>query len=149
MMRVFGFCILFILIITNISCNRDVNNISPNGPDYGYMSASINGNYWSATTGYAQSPSAFTLSLYGTYNQASYITINISNYNGPGAYTLGGFNTAIFYDGYGNEYDATSGTVSVTYDVNNQVKGYFSFSGIATYGGSVINVSGGQFNLSR
>ena len=138
-----------ILSVSFFSCSKDANNYYANGNNYGIMSANINGSYWSANNGYAQIPSAYTLTLYASYNQQSYMAINISGYTGPGDYTLGGFNTAIFYDGSGTEYDATNGTVTVTSDNSGNVQGYFYFSGLGYNGGNSVNVTNGSFNLNE
>jgi len=139
-----------LLSVSFFSCTKDVNNnYYANGSSFNIMNATINGSYWSADNGYAQLPSAYNLTLYASRNQQSYIAMNISGYTGPGDYVLGGYNTAIFYDGAGNEYDATNGTVTITTDNSGIVQGYFYFSGLGYSGGGTVNVTNGSFNLNR
>lgn len=147
-MKLYITLLAFILSLSFFSCSKDVNRYNVNGNGYGIMDANINGTYWSADNGYAQNPSPYTLTLYASRGQQSYITINISGYTGPGDYILGGYNTAIFYDGYGSEYDATSGTITITTDNNGFVQGYFYFSGLGYNSSGSVNVTNGTFNLN-
>ena len=114
------------------------------------MSANINGTSWSSTW-YATSGNAAVsssgLSLYASLG-SSYISMQIITYTGPGLYYLGGVNGALFGDGSGNEYHATSGSVSVSADNGYYVSGTFNFSGIGT-NGFPFNISYGQFNLQK
>jgi hypothetical protein len=132
------------------SCHKDKTsayNYFTNGT--GYMGAIINGNTWYATSGYAQNTSNTTINLYGTQNNVSYMVIGIDNYYGVGNYTLGGFNSAIFNDGNGIEYTATSGNVNVTSDDGTNVIGTYYFSGVSSTGGYSISAVNGNFYLQR
>ncbi len=139
--------ILFILTAF-ISCSKDTSN-GTNSYNPGYMSAYIGSSYWYATTGYAQTPNVNAINLYAAYNNQSHISIALGGYTGPGNYILGGFNGADFYDGNGNDYTATSGTITITSDNGTQVLGIFTFSGIGSFTGGEVSITGGQFNLTR
>jgi hypothetical protein len=142
--------IILLLITTCLSsCTPDAMNNNGNGSNPGLMSADINGSLWYANNGYATSPNVSVLQLNGNYNSAAHIYISISGYTGTGSYSLGGFNSAIYYDGNGTDYPATTGNLTVTSDNGSQVMGIFSFSGTSTVGGLPIAVSSGHFNLSR
>lgn len=147
-MNHFKIILAFIFLNSLLSCTKDLNNQN-SAYNPGLMSADIGGSLWFANSGFVQTPNMSTLNLYGTYNSQSHLTIGINNYSGPGSYNLGGFNTAIFSDANGNEYDATNGVLYITSDNSIQVLGTFYFSGFSTIGGYPISVSNGQFNLSR
>ena len=140
--------ILFILSTTLLSCTKD-ESMTNNGYNPGLMSADIGGSLWYANSGNAVSQTATALDLYAAYNNQSHISIVLGGYTGTGGYSLGGFNSAIYYDGNGIEYPATNGYISITSDNGTQVMGTFYFSGTSITGGYPVSITNGQFNLSR
>lgn len=141
--------ITILFIVTSLlSCSKDD---SPYNSAYnpGIMSAYVAGNLWYANEGYYQTPNATSLQMYADFNGQSHISISIGNYTGPGSYFITGFNGADYYDGNGLDYAATSGSLTVTSDNGTQILGTFQFAGFSTVGGYPINITGGQFRLTK
>jgi hypothetical protein len=126
------------------SCNRDRTPVQPT-PTYGIMDATVNGYTWSATSGYALLQNNFSLTLKGTDNNGSSLTIYIYPYNGLGTYSANSPAQITFYDGNNMEYTAISGSVNITYDID-YVQGSFSFTGVQNGGSTTVDMNG-NFDL--
>lgn len=126
------------------SCNRDTT-IAPPAQNYGIIDATVNGYTWSATSGYAQYDNNFSLRLYGSDNNGSSLSIIIYPYNGLGTYSANSPAQITFYDGSGYQYNAITGSVNITYDLN-YVQGTFYFTGTESGGSTTVDMSG-SFDL--
>lgn len=129
MVRYMKVLLLAILPALFFSCDRDRGIIfnGNNGQTYGIIDASINGYNWSANQGSATEFN-FALTIYGSAPDGSSLEIVISPYNGVGTYSANSPARITFYDADGSQYNAATGTVTVTADMVDMVQGNFSFS---------------------
>lgn len=141
------FAKLLVLLIPVLlfSCNSDRNRIQPT-QTYGIIDANVNGYTWSATSGYAQLDlTTSTLRLYGNDNNGSSLSIVIYPYNGIGTYSANSPAQITFYDANGYQYNAISGSVTITNELN-YVQGSFGFTGVENGGSATVDMSG-NFDL--
>src|SRR5262245_16146539 len=144
----------------------------PVAPAPGIMSATVNGGAWgaggvsgsAAGAAYSASPPASIL-IVGhrvlTDGSGSKITLHVEAFAGPGTYTLstGALSGArAVFSTYTTAHDTTNyrtdaghtGTLTITVfdQINRDVRGTFSFTGLEPVGPTVVNVTTGTFDVS-
>lgn len=142
---------VFLLLATGLlsSCNKDDNNNNntpaPSGP--AVISALINGESWSLSSGYAElQPTAnMRINCSGSYGS---MNITISPFNGVQTYSLDGF-TKIVYLESNVQYNSIRGQIQITENTPTRVSGRFNGEVISTTGSTSLAFTEGQFSVPR
>ncbi|RYD57096.1 MAG: hypothetical protein EOP56_09845 [Sphingobacteriales bacterium] len=131
------------------SCNKDDNNTGvtpqPSGP--AMISALINGEYWSLSSGYAElQPTAnMRINCSGSYGS---INITVSPFNGVQTYALDGF-TKIVYLEDNVQYNSIRGQIQITENAPGSVSGRFNCELISTTGSTSVVFTEGEFSVPK
>jgi hypothetical protein len=173
-LRQFMLLVMVGSLVTLTSCSGDDDSSgSGGGAASGTMTAKIDGANYSNTNNIgqatlAQLPQGDNLIVQSSNSDGQSINLVIWNYNGPGTYDIDSSgtnpNTAIYTEtdvDINNPQNSTTeawqapyqnselGTITITEETDTNVKGEFSFKAKLSTGNSVINVTEGQFNLSK
>ena len=173
-LRQFMLLVMVGSLVTLTSCSGDDDSSgSGAAATAGTMTAKIDGANYSNTNNIgqvtlAQLPQGDNLVIQSSNSDGQSINLVIWNYTGPGTYDIDSSgtnpNTAIYTEtdvDINNPQNSTTeawqapyqnselGTITITEETDANVKGEFTFKAKSSTGGSVINVTEGQFNLSK
>ena len=161
-------------LLSLTSCSGDDDSSgSGEGASSGTMTAKIDGANYANTNNIgqatlAQLPQGDNLIVQSSNADGQSINLVIWNYTGPGTYDIDSSgtnpNTAIYTEtdvDLNNPQNSTTetwqapyqnselGTITITEETDSNVKGEFMFKAKLSTGNSVIDVTEGQFNLSK
>lgn len=151
------FFVLFLAIgFTLTSCDKDDDdNDEPNNTTGGELSATIDGNEWSASLSVGAVNSSGVISVTGSDANSNQLQISILNATSTGTYSLGGSMTNSNYgrwttgtgqsDTYTTMLGQGSGEVTITELTADRVKGTFYFDALNDQQ-QQVDVTSGSFN---
>lgn len=167
-MKNFKTLMLFVMmgsLVTLTGCSSDDDGGSGGNAGEGTMTAKVDGNTVTSIDLASQAtlvPSTNTLILQGTDSSGKGFVITINGYNGTGTYDIGGssLSVAIYIEAdvsnpantqtWQAPYDTSvNGTVSMSEETSDNVKGTFEFTGKNASDDSLKVISEGSFNLGK
>jgi hypothetical protein len=144
--------ILPLLMITAFaaSCSKDRSS-DPNLPAANYMTATIDGSYWSADEVIRISSGGDTIRFTGSRSNSKPVTIQlvVNKYRGPGTYKLNDTLASAVYTDVNGTYRSYGGTVSVTADDAAHIAAAFQANTQEIVTGTYKDITNGQLNIKK
>jgi len=154
-----SFILIFIIVLIATSCNKDEESTAD------YIKATINGEAFSSTFDQLIITNSFEppyklVDFYGSNVKEDAIRITLSSYLEPNTYNMPDVNHPLL----GFEYQPTNGTeiwvastnhsgttgvLTITEENETQIKGTFAFSAFNTNDATTVQVTNGQFLLTK
>lgn len=144
----YALCAIAMTVLA-LACKKG-DDTSPN-PTANYMTATIDGGYWTATDISRTIDGGDTLRFTGSRSNSKPVLVQLAiyKYKGAGTYKLNDTAARAIYTTNGAEYKAYSGTITITADDQSHVTANFQFSAQEKVTGAYKDITNGQLSVNK